>query len=592
MKPSALKLNLIILSFFFFFCHTIIGQSSVNNQDISLPQTPEQIAQKQQIDSLYRLLPSLPDAARLQIFYYLTQLTGAGQDAKAELKAINDYMQEAQRQHMIEHEGLTRSLKMMYFFNYDQEDSLKIQQAEHLHFLKRHKLWNFYYNTWLTIINLHLHKGRIQSGLREAKKMYADAHSENIDYGRATAAYSMGKAYQTLLREVEAEKALIESIELFKKEDDISLRVMAYRLLTQVLLSEKKYESVILYALEWQDCLYKYQQQMEAKGHTMNLNGSYLYCHIAHAEGLMGLSNLKEAEDALGAARKCAAGRKQASMYALWEVEAQFAELREEYEKALRYASHNYKLLSDAGDVVNALSVNETRARLLLKMGDGIEAATIYRQILSQQDSLRNISMAAQLDDLRTIYEVDQITAEQQQTRRQLILFILLCILFILSTIVYFIYNRKLKKKNKDLYRQIESYSQAQEEIIQLKFNQLKKETKEDLSLFDRLEKKMTEKKLYLQKDLSLDVLADQLNTNRTYLSDCIKNGCGKTYSNYISDLRLHAAIKLFEQEAYLSVTEISEQVGYSTYTSFYRAFSRRYGINPSEYYKLSREKK
>ncbi|MEG1380226.1 MAG: helix-turn-helix domain-containing protein [Bacteroidales bacterium] len=567
------------------------GQASENQENIINAETLRQIALEHQIDSIYQTLPSLPDAARLQTLYYLTQLTASGQDAKAELKAINDYIYEAQKQQKPEHEGFMRSSKMVYFFNYDQEDSLHIQRTQHLEFLKKHKLWNFYYNAWLTIINQHLHKGRIQSGLHEAKQMYSDANIENIDYGRATASYLMGKAYQVLSREKDAVNALVEAIDLLKKEDDISLRIMGYRLLTQVLSSEKEYEQLISYALEWKECLNRYQQQMEAKGQSMNLNSSYLYCHLAHADGLMGLSQLNEAETVIKLARECANGRKQASFYPLWDVEARFAELQGDYEKALQIATLNHKLLSEAGDVVNALLVDETRARLFLKTGKGEMAARIYQQILIQQDSLRNIDMASQLDDLRTIYEVDRITAEQKETRNQLFLFILLCVLLVISTISYFIYNLKLKNKNKELYRQIEERAQFQDEIIRLKFNQLKEETKEDLPLFDRLEKKMAEKKLYLQKDLSLDTLADELNTNRTYLSDCIKTGCGKTYSNYISDLRLHAAIKLFEQESNLSVTEISEQVGYGTYTSFYRSFSKRYGINPSEYYKLSKEK-
>lgn len=565
--------------FFYLICALLYGQPQTTTQTHS--------TREYQIDSLYQLLPSLSDASRLQTYYYLAQLTGSGQDADAELKAINDYMHEAQKQQKIEHEGLTRSMKMMYFFNYDQDDSLHIQKSEHLDFLKKHQLWSFYYNTWLTIINQHLHKGRIQSGLREARQMYADAHAEKIAYGRATAAYCMGKAYQSLSREEEAEKALIESISLLKEESDISLRAMGYRLLTQVLLEEKKHEQAIFYAREWEECLNNYRKQMEAKGQSMDMNGSYLYCHLAHTDGLMGLLDLEEAEIALKAARQCADGRKQVALYALWDVEARFAELQEKYDTALQYASLNYTLLSEAGDRVNALAVNEVRARLLLKTGNNEAAATAYQEIIAQQDSLRNISMGAQLDDLRTIYEVDRITAEQKQTKIQLWLFILLCVFFIISTVSYFIYSKKLQLNNKELYRQIEERTNAQEEIIRLKFNQLKKDTQENLTLFDRLEKEMGEQKIYLQKDLSLDMLAERLNTNRTYLSDCIKNGCGKTYSTYISDLRLHAAIKLFERESGLSVTEVSEQVGYSTYTSFYRAFSKRYGINPSEYYKL-----
>lgn len=99
----------------------------------------------------------------------------------------------------------------------------------------------------------------------------------------------------------------------------------------------------------------------------------------------------------------------------------------------------------------------------------------------------------------------------------------------------------------------------------------------------DRLEQYCKGDELYLQPDLTLDRLAHQIDTNRTYLGRYFSY-VGTTYYNYINSLRIDYAIKMMHADPDINLAEIAESSGYSNGTSFRRAFAERVGCLPSEY--------
>ncbi|MCQ2266397.1 MAG: helix-turn-helix transcriptional regulator [Bacteroidaceae bacterium] len=98
-----------------------------------------------------------------------------------------------------------------------------------------------------------------------------------------------------------------------------------------------------------------------------------------------------------------------------------------------------------------------------------------------------------------------------------------------------------------------------------------------------RLEQYCKGDELYLQPDLTLDSLAHQIDTNRTYLSRYFSY-VGTTYYHYINQLRIDYAVKLIHADPDINLNEIARNSGYSNGTSFRRAFAERVGCLPSEY--------
>lgn len=68
--------------------------------------------------------------------------------------------------------------------------------------------------------------------------------------------------------------------------------------------------------------------------------------------------------------------------------------------------------------------------------------------------------------------------------------------------------------------------------------------------------------------------VADQFNLTPNYLSIFFKENAHDTFLNYLTRLRLEEAKRLM-RDTRLSITEISERVGYASANSFTRAFKK-----------------
>ncbi|MFD0957950.1 helix-turn-helix domain-containing protein [Paenibacillus chungangensis] len=89
----------------------------------------------------------------------------------------------------------------------------------------------------------------------------------------------------------------------------------------------------------------------------------------------------------------------------------------------------------------------------------------------------------------------------------------------------------------------------------------------------------------YRRTDLSLTLLAEELQTSETYISYFFKEQTGVNFSEYVERLRMSAARRLLK-EGDASVNEIARLVGYYSLNSFSRAFKRANGISATEYRK------
>lgn len=88
--------------------------------------------------------------------------------------------------------------------------------------------------------------------------------------------------------------------------------------------------------------------------------------------------------------------------------------------------------------------------------------------------------------------------------------------------------------------------------------------------------------KNYSQK-ISLNAIAAQLYMNPNYLGQLIKKKTGKTYQNYVTELRIGHAEKLLK-ETNMKIYEVSEAVGYHDVRHFGELFERITGRKPADY--------
>ncbi|WP_248930371.1 helix-turn-helix domain-containing protein [Paenibacillus hamazuiensis] len=99
----------------------------------------------------------------------------------------------------------------------------------------------------------------------------------------------------------------------------------------------------------------------------------------------------------------------------------------------------------------------------------------------------------------------------------------------------------------------------------------------QNVLLLEKIEKLLNES--YAKPDLCLDVVADELNISKGYLSQFFKEQKGIGFSDYLENLRMSEA-KMMLARTDLPVGEIAQQVGYSSANTFCRAFKRLYGVS------------
>lgn len=87
--------------------------------------------------------------------------------------------------------------------------------------------------------------------------------------------------------------------------------------------------------------------------------------------------------------------------------------------------------------------------------------------------------------------------------------------------------------------------------------------------------------------DVTLSELSKQFHYSEKQISRIVQSCMGMSYNQLISKLRMEKAAGLLQQKS-ASVEAIASSVGYSTVSSFYRAFTKYFGCTPGNYNKKS----
>lgn len=90
----------------------------------------------------------------------------------------------------------------------------------------------------------------------------------------------------------------------------------------------------------------------------------------------------------------------------------------------------------------------------------------------------------------------------------------------------------------------------------------------------------------YIDCELSLKKVSDNLFVNSSYLSNVFKKNTGVSVIEYITKIRMKKAKKLLETADELHLEEISLKVGYNDPYYFSKCFKKEFGVSPTRYVK------
>ena len=126
--------------------------------------------------------------------------------------------------------------------------------------------------------------------------------------------------------------------------------------------------------------------------------------------------------------------------------------------------------------------------------------------------------------------------------------------------------------------------------------------TKVNVNISSKTEKLLLKKlehfevsKGFIKKDVNLNKLAKEFDTNTKYLSEIIKSYKNKNFNQYLNELRINYLIDQLNSNDKVLNTKVSylaSDIGFSSHSTFTTLFTQYIGQSPSEYIKALKEKK
>ncbi len=198
-------------------------------------------------------------------------------------------------------------------------------------------------------------------------------------------------------------------------------------------------------------------------------------------------------------------------------------------------------------------------------------------------DSALSIQYNEQLN--QKIAEIDKKDIQNENLKEQLLsgmslrkeqgksstyLMVITLLAFLLTLLLYHylsIRNKKLK-------------------LVQLNLNSVENKKSNppiDTNLIEQLENQLSNK-IYTDSDLTLNKMAETINSNRTYLSKAINDHYQLSFSQLIHRYRIEEAKSMLTQQEYdhYSIEGIANSVGYKSTSNFNAVFKNQTGITPS----------
>lgn len=420
------------------------------------------MAQTAVADSLRGALAKTEGEERTKTYKRLMlEMMQAG-DAEAVLQVIDQWRSYEASRHHVANEADARWDKVIILYNAQLYDTLVADGPEQLEWFKQHERWEDYYSTWRFVVFSYHYTSKTQTALRQAQAMLNDAQQRDNNYGRAWAYQLMGNIYSDIGQHDLAADALRKSVDLLNDEkDDTEYIDQAYNLLCQVQNEQKDFKSLEQSCVAWRRSLdERAKRDGKEKWNRSFLSFHQNYFNILLSKGLL--------DDALQEIQRAEELNKQVDsdneLATLLRHHAQLALKRGDVRRALIYS-----------DSLNHLEQGQgkgelLRADILLQAGRGAEAAVIYKAILEQQDSVYTRESRMQLDELNTLFRLDELQMKGQLERSRFLTGIIAIVLVGLLIFLLFRYRagKRLAVAHTALqhaYSQLEETTTAKERI-------------------------------------------------------------------------------------------------------------------------------
>ncbi len=237
--------------------------------------------------------------------------------------------------------------------------------------------------------------------------------------------------------------------------------------------------------------------------------------------------------------------------------------------------------------------------------GDNKSAFRYYRQYSALKDSVFNRDEVVEISQLQRLYEIskanrkiEKLTIDQQvkdktirfQKISQWILTILVVILSTMFTFIIAQY-RTLNTAYKKLFEKDRKITEYQKNISKgesVKYVNSNLTDEMQNKLLEQIYALMEDTSVVCDPDLSVEKLADMLQSNRAYVSQVINSALDKNFRSFINEYRIREATRLFSEKdaSKYTIESVALMTGFKSRNTFNATFKEITGVSPSFYLK------
>ena len=404
-------------------------------------------------------------------------VTLQAQTVDEQLALIDKAFAKARRLHSDSLMARAIAIRTLTFYNNGLTDSVIAHVPHDLKTLAELKAWDKYYESWSYLINTYIYYSKSKNtALREMEAMRDDAISRDNLYGQGIAYYAMGNVYLNTNDLDESAAAYLKSLNILsdmKPLPYITQEVYAYY--GDVLNEQKKYQELQQFTERWKTFLERFIAEKKLDAGDKKV--LWFYYTLACAQAALGQDQLKQAEESLREARHQLISEENYEGRA-WLFEMARLRLLQGFpSEALEYNTRRMNLFVDGEDKGIMLTVYAQRAEIMSRLGRFKEAAALYQEMYLTRDSISGADTKQQLNEMNTLFHVDELEREQERAQFRLMMVIVGIIVVALTIFIIFRIrsarrlaraHEKLQATHEELltaYDQLEETTAAKERI-------------------------------------------------------------------------------------------------------------------------------
>ena len=369
-----------------------------------------------------------------------------GRDAEEALAQIDNQIAQYHQKGDTEKESEARWQKIQTLKNFSMTEKQAEEALIQMEWFRNNQQWDNYYRSWQLRSNALSAMGKLQLALQETQHMLSDAKERNNKLGHAMAYKQIGVIYLNMKQTEPAVDALQHYAELMKDEEsDISSLSNIYYRMAKAYDYDEAYDKELQVTNDWR----RFLREKVGQRTDPEARECYNAWYLAKAAAYIGLKQFENAREALDSASYHAhLINTSLSLHHTYKMQARYYLARGDAANALLYTDSVRLVTNEKDD-----HTSEIRAQALMMLDRGSEAAEIYQRLYHEKDSVFGRDARQHLDELNTLFQIDELKTEQQRTKFRYTLIAASSI--VLALLVLLIFGRRNTIRQKKVNEQL-----------------------------------------------------------------------------------------------------------------------------------------